>query len=75
MKEKWARMNESVPSQLNRIDTERLKGYKVLLDFYSGMQWVGRERRGERHLTFNYAKVFVEVKTMSRSISQNRNDF
>jgi hypothetical protein len=42
------------------MDTERIKGYRALLDFYSGMQWVGRERWGERRLTFNYAKVFVE---------------
>ena len=53
-------MNETVPSQLNRLDTERIKGYKALLDFYYGIQWTGRERWGERRLTFNYAKVFIE---------------
>ncbi len=53
-------MNETVPSQLNRLDTERIKGYKTLLDFYYGIQWIGRERWGERRLTFNYAKVFIE---------------
>jgi hypothetical protein len=37
-----------------------MKGYKDLLDFYYGRQWEGRERRGERRLTFNYARVFVE---------------
>ena len=45
-------MNENVISQLARLDSERIKGYKDLLDFYYGRQWEGRERRGERRLTF-----------------------
>ena len=53
-------MNETIPSQLTRLDTDRIKGYKEFLDFYHGRQWEGRERRGERRLIFNYAKVFVE---------------
>ena len=53
-------MNETVVAQLARMDTERLKGYRELLDFYNGRQWEGRERRGERRLIFNYARVFVE---------------
>jgi hypothetical protein len=53
-------MNETIPAQLIRLDVERIKGYKELLDFYQGRQWEGRERRGERRLIFNYAKVFVE---------------
>ncbi|MDD4859836.1 MAG: phage portal protein [Dehalococcoidales bacterium] len=56
-------MNENIAAQLNRLDTERLKSYKNLLDFYHGEQWEGRERRGERHLIFNYARVFVEKLT------------
>jgi hypothetical protein len=52
--------NETVPAQLTRLDLDRMKGYKELLDFYSGRQWEGRERRGERRLIFNYARVFVE---------------
>ena len=56
-------MNESIPSQLTRLDTGRMKDYKELLDFYCGRQWEGRERRGERRLIFNYAKVFVEKVT------------
>ena len=48
------------PSQLIRRDTDRLGGYRELLDFYHGTQWEGRERRGEKRLTFNYARVFVE---------------
>lgn len=53
-------MNESIPSQLARLDTERMSGYRELLDFYYGQQWEGRSRRGDRRLIFNYAKVFVE---------------
>jgi hypothetical protein len=53
-------MSENIPSQLNRLDLERIKGYRELLDFYCGRQWEGRERRGERRLIFNYARVFVE---------------
>ncbi len=56
-------MNENVMSQLARLDGQRIKGYKELLDFYYGRQWEGRERRGERRLTFNYAKVFIEKVT------------
>lgn len=53
-------MNETVPSQLNRLDAERMKSYRALLDFYYGAQWEGRERWGERRLIFNYARVFIE---------------
>jgi hypothetical protein len=63
IKEKGTEMNETILSQLTRLDTERLKGYQELLDFYHGWQWEGRERRGERRLIFNYAKVFVEKVT------------
>jgi hypothetical protein len=48
------------PAELSRRDTERLKKYRELLDFYHGLHWEGRERRGEKHLTFNYAKVFID---------------
>jgi len=53
-------MNENIPAQLSRMELDRTKGYKELLDFYHGQQWEGRERRRERRLTFNYARVFVE---------------
>ena len=56
-------MSEAIALQLNRLDMDRLKGYQELLDFYQGRQWEGRERRGERHLIFNYARVFVEKMT------------
>ncbi len=48
------------PSALVRRDAERLHAYQELLDFYHGVQWEARERRGEKRLTFNYARVFVE---------------
>jgi hypothetical protein len=53
-------MNETLIAQMARMDIDRIKNYRELLDFYHGQQWEGRERRGERRLTFNYAKVFVE---------------
>ena len=51
------------PTELARLDLDRLKGYQELLDFYHGVQWEGRERRGEKRLTFNYAKVVVDKVT------------
>ncbi len=51
------------PEELNRLDLVRFKGYKELLDFYHGIHWEGRERRGEKRLTFNYAKVFIDKVT------------
>ncbi len=57
-------MNESpIPMQLAHRDSERLRRYRELLDFYSGQHWEGRASRGERHLTFNYAKVFIDKVT------------
>jgi hypothetical protein len=55
--------NEALVEKLSRMDIERVRGYQDLLDFYNGRQWEGRERRGERRLTFNYARVFVEKMT------------
>jgi hypothetical protein len=56
-------MNESLLSQLARMDLGRIKNYKELLDFYYGRQWEGKSRWHERRLTFNYAKVFIEKVT------------
>ncbi len=53
-------MNESIINQLARRDIDRIRRYKELLDFYQGKHWEGRERWGEKRLTFNYAKVFVD---------------
>ncbi len=57
-------MNEiPIPMQLAHRDIDRLKAYKELLDFYHGIHWEGRVARGEKRLTFNYAKVFVDKVT------------
>ncbi|MGD1118892.1 MAG: phage portal protein [Dehalococcoidales bacterium] len=56
-------MNETLVSQLSRMDLDRIKGYKELLDFYYGRQWEGKSRWNERRLTFNYARVFIEKVT------------
>ena len=57
-------MNEGfIPTQLARKDMDRLKTYKELLDFYHGIHWEGRAIRGEKRLTFNYAKVLVDKVT------------
>ena len=53
-------MNEAIVEKLARTDIDRIRCYQELLDFYNGRQWEGRERRGERRLIFNYARVFVE---------------
>ena len=54
-------MGESFsPTVLNQRDTDRIRGYQELLDFYQGVHWPGREKWGEKHLTFNYAKVFID---------------
>jgi hypothetical protein len=42
-------MNGSfIIGQLAQRDSERLRNYKDLLDFYQGKQWPGRERWGRR---------------------------
>ncbi len=56
-------MNETLPAQLERLELGHTKGYQELIDFYYGRQWAGRERRGERRLIFNYAKVFIDKMT------------
>ena len=53
----------SLPQQVARGDLNRLRGYGENLDFYSGRQWQGRARRGERRLTFNYVRVLLEKTT------------
>ncbi len=48
------------PAELKKRDSERFKRYRELLDFYHGLHWEGRARRGDKRLTFNYAKVFID---------------
>ena len=50
----------ALPQQIERMDAERLRSYSENLAFYSGGQWVGRSRRKERRLTFNYARSFID---------------
>ena len=52
-----------LPLQLRQLDADRLARYAEHLAFYQGQQWPGRARRGERRLTFNYARAFVEKVT------------
>ena len=57
-------MNEGfIPTQLAHHDTDRFKRYKELLDFYYGQHWQGYAKRGEKRLTFNYAKVVIDKAT------------
>ena len=54
-------MNDFNPSQLARIDTNRLADYTNNLNFYKGSQW---EKQGRhRQLVFNYAKVAIDKVT------------
>ena len=51
------------PSELESRDNERLGCYRRYLDFYNGKQWPSPTRARERHLVFNYAKVFIDKAT------------
>lgn len=53
----------TLPAQLRRRDEDRLRRYRDNLDFANGLQWTGRARRGERRLTFNYARAFADKVT------------
>jgi hypothetical protein len=54
-------MNDDfTPVQLNQRELERFKRYKELLDFYHGRHWPARASRGEKQLTFNYAKTVID---------------
>lgn len=47
------------PGVLTAEDRARFARYAEALDFYEGAQWLGRPRRGETRLTFNYARAVV----------------
>jgi hypothetical protein len=51
------------PSQLRTLDAERFRRYRENLRFFNGEHWPARSRRGERRLTFNYARALVEKVT------------
>jgi len=52
-----------INEHLSRMDTERMRRYRNYLDFYHGRQWEGRIERGEKRLTFNYCRVFIDKLT------------
>ena len=54
---------QNIPGQLAQKDRDRMKTYTSLLDFYHGVHWQGRAIRGEKRLTFNYAKTLVDKVT------------
>jgi hypothetical protein len=54
-------MTEFTPSQLARMDTQRLANYRANLDFYEGNHWPKQSRH--RQLVFNYAKVSIDKVT------------
>lgn len=55
--------NLTIPQQLARMDRDRMRRYTENLAFYNGEQWQSRATRGEKHLTFNYAKALVDKTT------------
>jgi hypothetical protein len=54
-------MTDFNPSQLSRMDSDRLAAYTTNLDFYKGSQWTQTSRH--RQLVFNYAKVSIDKVT------------
>ncbi|MFN8594014.1 MAG: phage portal protein [Thermomicrobiales bacterium] len=44
---------------LTAADRARFARYAEAIAFVDGAQWLGRQRRGETRLTFNYARVMV----------------
>lgn len=58
-----ANAEPTLPVLLRRMDEDRLRRYRENLAFYEGKQWAGRARRGERRLTFNYARAFADKVT------------
>ncbi len=41
-------------------DAARFSRYRTYLDFYNGQQWTEKRRPGERRLTVNYTRAFVQ---------------
>src|SRR5215204_3986909 len=40
-------------------DRARMNRYRELRDFYAGVQWSGKPRRGETRMVANYARALV----------------
>jgi len=51
------------PSQLERLDSERIRSYREMLDFYNGCQWGRRSSHNEKQLTFNYTRAIIDKVT------------
>jgi hypothetical protein len=51
------------PSQLEHMDSERIRNYRRMLDFYNGSQWQSRCIRNEKQLTFNYTRAVIDKVT------------
>jgi hypothetical protein len=64
MNEASGQDSTSIINQLARRDMDRIRGYRDFLDIYHGRHWEGSPStgriRGEKRLTFNYAKVFID---------------
>jgi hypothetical protein len=41
-------------------DPARFNRYKTYLDFYEGAQWLEHRKPGERRLTINYSRLFIQ---------------
>ena len=52
-----------LPQIVARRDAQRLQAYAENISFFAGRQWQGRQRRGERRLTFNYVRALLEKVT------------
>ena len=53
------RRNRHRSSATRSSGTARLSRYRELRDFYDGVQWLGKPRRGEKRLVVNYARALV----------------
>ena len=53
----------NLPQIVARRDSRRLQAYAENISFFAGRQWQGRQRRGERRLTFNYVRALLEKVT------------
>ena len=51
------------PSHLEQTDLARIRNYHQMLDFYNGKQWQSRSIRGEKQLSFNYARTIIDKVT------------
>ena len=51
------------PAHLEQLDSERIRNYRQMLDFYNGNQWQSRNTRGEKQLSFNYTRAVIDKVT------------